>query len=75
MAIAKPALPALPASVIHYLHARQHFDAAEMWAAYNPTARANLKTTESALQTSLNQEKSAGLVITQLPVHRWLPVT
>lgn len=65
VAVEKPALPSLPASVMHYLHARQRFDAAEMWAAYNATARSQLKTTEPQLQTALNQEKSAGLQITR----------
>lgn len=63
--IEQPTLPQLPASVIHYLHARQHFDAAEMLAAYNATARGQLKTTQAQLQTALNQEKSAGLQITR----------
>lgn len=65
VAIDQPALPALPASVIHYLHARQHFDAGEMWNAYNATARSSLQTTEPQLQTALNQEKAAGLTITR----------
>ncbi len=65
VAIDQPTLPALPASVIHYLHARQHFDAAEMWAAYNATARNSLQTTEPQLQAALNQEKAAGLTITR----------
>jgi hypothetical protein len=65
VAVEQPNPPPLPASVLHYLHARQHFDAAEMWAAYNSTARSSLNTTEPKLQTALNQQKAAGLAITR----------
>lgn len=61
--VERSTLPALPASVIHYLHARQRFDAAELWNTYDTTARSQLQTTEAKLQTSLNQEKAAGLSI------------
>lgn len=61
--VERSSMPALPASVILYLHGRQHFNAAELWSAYDSTARSQLQTTEAQLQTSLNQEKSAGLSI------------
>lgn len=61
--VERSTLPALPASVILYLHGRQHFNAAELWNAYDSTARSQLQTTETQLQTSLNQEKAAGLSI------------
>ena len=61
--VERSSLPALPASVILYLHGRQHFNAAELWSAYDTTARSKLQTTEAQLQTSLNQEKAAGLSI------------
>jgi len=61
--VERSSLPALPASVILYLHGRQHFNATELWNAYDSAARSQLQTTEAQLQTSMNQEKAAGLSI------------
>lgn len=56
--------PVLPASVIHWLHGHQAFDAHEMWNSLSPQAQDNLKlqnVSEQDLQSQLNQEKAAGL--------------
>ncbi len=63
--VAQPALPPLPASVLRYLRARQRFDAADMWAAYDATGRSDLKISESQLQATLDQQQKAGLTITR----------
>ena len=63
--VAQPALPPLPASVRRYLRARQRFDAADMWAAYDATGRSNLKISQSQLQAMLDQQRKAGLTITR----------
>lgn len=63
--IEQSAPPPLPASVLRYLHARQRFDAAEMWAAYDAPGRRNLKISESQLQATLDQQRKAGLTITR----------
>lgn len=57
--------PPLPASVLRYLRARQRFDAAEMWAAYDASGHSDLKMSEAQLQTMLDQQRKAGLTITR----------
>ncbi len=63
--VEQTALPSLPASVRHYLHARQRFDAAEAWAAFDATGQSALKTTEPQLRAAFDQQKKAGFTITR----------
>lgn len=63
--VEQPALPPLPATVQRFLHARQRFDAAGMWPAYDTAGQRALGMTESQLQAALDQQKRAGETITR----------
>ncbi len=65
LAIDRPGLPAIPASVIHYLHGQETYNAQEMWTSLDSTARTQSNSTESQLQTTLDQERAQGVQITR----------
>lgn len=58
-------LPAIPASVIRYLHGQETYNAQEMWDSLDTTARTSSNGTESQLQTTLSQERAQGIQITR----------
>lgn len=63
--VEQPALPSLPISVQRFLRARQRFDGAGVWATYDAAGRRALGATEPQLQSTFNQQKAAGEVITR----------
>ncbi len=65
LAIEKPSLPAIPASVVHYLHGQATYNAQEMWDSLDTAARTKSSSTESQIQTTLNQERSQGVHVTR----------
>jgi hypothetical protein len=67
LGIEKPAsLPAIPTSVLHYLHGQETYNAQEMWNSLDSSARSQSGASESQLQSTLDQERSQGIQITRL---------
>lgn len=66
LTIERPGLPALPNSVIHYLHGEITFNGQEVWDSLDPSARSQSGVTENQVQASLNQERAQGVQTTRM---------
>jgi hypothetical protein len=66
LAIDQPGLPPISASVLHFLHGQETYNAQEIWDSLDPTTRAQSGATESDIQSSLNQARAQGAQITRL---------
>jgi hypothetical protein len=64
--IERPDLPALPASVLHYLHGEETFNAKEVWDSLDPDARTASGATEGQLQAGLDQARAQGNQTTRI---------